>query len=368
MPLSLPPSASNPALPGLHRATCKSAAIAANQRRGREERGGVERSSRFGAIPGRAPVPADPFPVARWEARSGTSRGTRQIHRSPAPGALSVPAAQSVHVTGTGGGVLPPAGGAAAAGAAPLRACAQRGVAGRPSAAMEARAAGCGLLVSTVREGPGGRGAAVGRGRPVTGGFLNCGAERCWHGGAGRAAGAVRARPGAAGRPLRVSASVAGSSSPRSVPPRRGRGGTRRARARLGSSPSGHSRRDSRDPCVLPGGLPLPCRGDPRHRRCGGALPTPRCSSGNQSRCHPCVGPAPWQGEFNSSYFFPGVSASSAVSPSLPFSSSCPRSLTIKIKYCLCTHSSRLCAWLPGFYKPSFCLQGRYSLPGERKL
>ncbi|KAL9837023.1 inositol polyphosphate 5-phosphatase OCRL isoform 3-T3 [Geothlypis trichas] len=148
MPLSLPPSASNPALPGLHRATCKSAAIAANQRRGREERGGVERSSRFGAIPGRAPVPADPFPVARWEARSGTSRGTRQIHRSPAPGALSVPAAQSVHVTGTGGGVLPPAGGAAAAaaGAALLRACAQRGVAGRPSAAMEARAAGCGLL------------------------------------------------------------------------------------------------------------------------------------------------------------------------------------------------------------------------------
>lgn len=223
MPLSLPPSASNPTLPGLHRATCKSAAIAANQRRGREERGGVERSSRFGAIPGRAPVPADPFPVARWEARSGTSRGTRQIHRSPAPGALSVPAAQSVHVTGTGGGVLPPAGGAAAAaaGAALLRACAQRGVAGRPSAAMEARAAGCGLLVSAVREGPGGRGAAVGRGRPVTGGFLNCGAERCWHGGAGRAAGAVRARPGAAGRPLRVSASVAGSSSPRSVPPGR---------------------------------------------------------------------------------------------------------------------------------------------------
>lgn len=48
---------------------------------------------------------------------------------------------------------------------------------------------------------------AVGRRRAGgSGGFLSCGAERCRHGGAGRAAGTVCAQPGPAERPLRVSA------------------------------------------------------------------------------------------------------------------------------------------------------------------
>ncbi|XP_018769716.1 inositol polyphosphate 5-phosphatase OCRL isoform X1 [Serinus canaria] len=69
---ALPPCASNPALPGLHRATCKSAALAANQLWRREERGEVERCPYLLPVwryTGRAPVLAGPFPSSRWEAR-----------------------------------------------------------------------------------------------------------------------------------------------------------------------------------------------------------------------------------------------------------------------------------------------------------
>uniref|UniRef100_A0A8C3DSB2 Inositol polyphosphate 5-phosphatase OCRL n=3 Tax=Corvus TaxID=30420 RepID=A0A8C3DSB2_CORMO len=101
--------------------------------------------------PGPAPVPSGPV---RCLSRRVVGTELRDIQGRPAgpqvppaPRALPVPAAPSVHAAGAGGGVLPPAGGAAAAaGAALLRARDQRGVAGRPSAAMEARAAGCGLL------------------------------------------------------------------------------------------------------------------------------------------------------------------------------------------------------------------------------
>ncbi|XP_056347009.1 inositol polyphosphate 5-phosphatase OCRL isoform X2 [Oenanthe melanoleuca] len=152
---ALPPPASNPALPVLHRATCKSAALAANQRQGRDKGAGpsaARAASRAVGTPGPAPVPPGPFPAARC----GTPGRPRQTHKSP--GALPLPPRQlcrslwAAHRCGlhiavgcTGGGGLPPAGGAAAAAGAapprpaPLRAPAPRGVAGRPSAAMEAR-------------------------------------------------------------------------------------------------------------------------------------------------------------------------------------------------------------------------------------
>ncbi|XP_063272628.1 inositol polyphosphate 5-phosphatase OCRL isoform X2 [Prinia subflava] len=75
---ALPPCASNPALPVLHRATCKSTALEANQRRGENKGAGsstVRTSSRVEGTPGQAPVPSAPFPAVWWEARCRASRG-----------------------------------------------------------------------------------------------------------------------------------------------------------------------------------------------------------------------------------------------------------------------------------------------------
>lgn len=225
----------------------------------------------------------------------------------PIPGALPVAAAPAVHVTGTGGGGLPPAGGAAA-GAAP-RPCPARS---RRETERCHGGARRGLRPARIHRarGAGRAGGSGGAGRPLTGAFLNCGAERCRRGGAGRAAGAVRARPGAAGRALRVSASLAGPGSVLLPQP---------------SWFSGSLCAHRRAPLSRGTGAPeVPSR-----------LPGAPPAAG--------AGPAPWHGEFSSSFLPPGIRVLHGLSFAA-FFFLFPSFLSDKNQTLwLCTHSSRSC-------------------------